>query len=63
MIGLFTVFAFVGMKDVVNSKEFDVRRSRSDTKNSKQRVSYIIKQGVKNVLDEPQILFAILGTT
>jgi hypothetical protein len=31
LIGLYTVFAFFAMKDVINSKDFDIRRSRSDT--------------------------------
>ena len=53
LIGLFTVYAYFGMKDVINSKEFDVRRSRSDTQQGKKRVSYIIKQGAKRVIEEP----------
>jgi len=53
LIGLFVVYAYFSMKDVINSKEFDVRRSRSDTQDGKKRVSYIIKQGAKRVIEEP----------
>jgi uncharacterized membrane protein len=53
IIGLYTLIATFGMKDVVNSKEFDMRRSRSNTQQANQRVSYIIKQGVKNMIEEP----------
>ena len=53
IIGLYTLIATFGMKDVVKSKEFDMRRSRSNTQQANQRVSYIIKQGVKNMIEEP----------
>jgi hypothetical protein len=31
ILGIYTVFASFGMKDVIKSKEFDLRRSRSNT--------------------------------
>lgn len=49
------------MKDVINSKDFDARRERSDTETASKRISYVIKQGFKLIFSEPQILFGILG--
>ena len=41
------------MKDVIKSKEFDIRRERSDSVEKKKRVVYIVKQGFKLLWDEP----------
>jgi len=49
LVALFTIYAFFGMKDVIQSKDFELRRERSDTGQARKRVSYILKQGLKLV--------------
>ena len=61
LIGLFVIYAFFAMKDVTNSKDFDIRRERSDTQESKKRISYVLKQGFNQICSEPQIIFAMFG--
>lgn len=41
------------MKEVTKSKDFEVRRERSDTQEAKKRASYVIKQGFKLIFSEP----------
>jgi hypothetical protein len=41
------------MKDVIYSKDFDIRRSRSNTEKASKRASFIILQGLKLVKAEP----------
>jgi len=53
LIGLFVFFAFFSMKEVTKSKDFEVRRERSDTQEAKKRASYVIKQGLKLICSEP----------
>ena len=40
---LYTVYAFFGMKDVVQSKEFKLRRSSTRTEKSSDRGLYVLK--------------------
>jgi len=53
--------ASFGMKDVTNSKDFDVRRERSDTEEASKRISFVVKQAFKLVFSDTQLLFGILG--
>jgi len=53
LIGLFVVYAFFSMKEVTKTKDFEVRRERSDTQEAKKRASYVIKQGFKLIFSEP----------
>jgi len=57
------IVVFVGMKDVIKQKDFDVRRERSDSTTPKKRIALVIKQALKVIWDEPQIFYAILGYT
>jgi hypothetical protein len=40
---LYTILVLIGMKDVINSKEFDVRRERSGSQNGKTRAIFVVK--------------------
>ena len=53
LAGLYTVYAFFGMKDVVHSKEFKLRRSSTRTEKSSQRGLYVLKQGAYLILTTP----------
>jgi hypothetical protein len=53
LAALYTVYAFFGMKDVVQSKEFELRRASTNTAKSKDRGIYVLKQGFLLILNTP----------
>ena len=40
---LTSILLLIGMKDVVKSKDFEIRRERSDSVESKKRLKYIVR--------------------
>jgi hypothetical protein len=53
LAGLYTAYAIFGMKDVVQSKEFKLRRSSTRTEKASQRGLYVLKQGATLILTTP----------
>lgn len=58
----YIILVFFGMKDVIKSTDFVLRRTRTDTDTSQQkRAGHVFKQALILMCSEPQILFGILG--
>ena len=50
------------MKDVINSNDFEKRKAMSQSISGEKRFTFILKQALKLLRDEPLISFAIIGS-
>ena len=58
---LTSILLLVGMKDVVKTKDFEIRRERSNSLESKKRLIFVIRQAINSIITEPMIILGILG--